>query len=584
MNNKIKQKNYHIFFVLPLVVFLIYPDIQDANGIPKLIALISGTWILVTSRISNLSINKPVQYFPWLIVLGYTSIQAIKRNSIEEFFLGTYMRNGGFIALVCFSLIFTVTSNFQYDLIPQFLKIFKFTFYGLLAYGVVDNLGILPYEQINSYQNSVSLTLTNPNFASAYLGIALSVMPFLLSKGKYLRFLDLICISYGTFLLLGTNSLQGLLIILLNCSLYIIYFRDSISGVAKKYKKFLILVFFITGIFIVINLSKFIDWLYLNGSIRQRLNYWELVLHIFRDNWIFGLGLDNLANSITLYRNIEFIKQEGTFTIIDRSHNVVLDNFVNGGMLIGMLWLLFIIIICKKSLKLIRNKIPNESKSNKLVLIGIWLGYLIQSLISVDHLSLTLLGFISAGLIVAEPHTPKTKNLITNKISIYPIKIIISVFLIGSVFFGVHIWRFESWVYQVVQKSDYTRIQDIYKARWVPPRSFEKVAVKISNDKQYKLAYEFGGRLLELNPNSHQAFFMIAVYFESQNNLLKAKEYMLESLRLDKFNSVYLLSMALYENKLGDKVMALEYLNKTIEVDPNQQGIEYVSSEIAREN
>ena len=52
---------------------------------------------------------------------------------------------------------------------------------------------------------------------------------------------------------------------------------------------------------------------------------------------------------------------------------------------------------------------------------------------------------------------------------------------------------------------------------------------------------------------------------------------MLKALAIDKYNSVYLLGMSIYEYKLGNQIEAEHYLSETIAINPNQQGVDIVS-------
>ena len=59
-------------------------------------------------------------------------------------------------------------------------------------------------------------------------------------------------------------------------------------------------------------------------------------------------------------------------------------------------------------------------------------------------------------------------------------------------------------------------------------------------------------------------------------NIPQASKLMQKASNLDPLNSVYLLSMAIYESKLGNKSLAQDYLQRTIDLNPSQQGIEIV--------
>ena len=56
---------------------------------------------------------------------------------------------------------------------------------------------------------------------------------------------------------------------------------------------------------------------------------------------------------------------------------------------------------------------------------------------------------------------------------------------------------------------------------------------------------------------------------------------MLKALAIDKYNSVYLLGMSIYEYKLGNQMEAELYLSETIAINPNQQGVDIVNKLIS---
>ena len=90
------QVNKGIFLVLPLTVFPIGPNIHDVHGILRLIGLLIGTSILTFANVDYLKINKKIQLLPWMLPLAYLIIQVVLQDDIQQFLLGSYLRNGGF--------------------------------------------------------------------------------------------------------------------------------------------------------------------------------------------------------------------------------------------------------------------------------------------------------------------------------------------------------------------------------------------------------------------------------------------------------------------------------------------------------
>jgi O-antigen ligase len=574
------------YAVVPLVALVIGPGLHDANGVPKLIALVVGGFIYVALNLNKLFLSSRIQIIPWLMILSYGIIQLIRLDDFQHFLLGAFIRNGGYIALITLALIFTITVNLPRESIDSFYKIFLFTSYGLLIYGVLQFLDLLPYKVSNQYQNAIELTLTNPNFASAYLGTFLSVFVIynLTLKRNKLDIKNIFIGLAASFLLYKTQSLQGYLIIFSSTFLFLILHRKQIEKYLFRYKKLSLGSIMLLVSITLVNFNFLINWIINNGSVNQRINYWKLSADIWQDNKLTGVGLDNLRNYTTRYRDLNMVKQEGIFTAPDRSHNVVLDHFVNGGIFTGALWLLFIVTISYLALRnlIYHNKVV--VLDNYLLVIIIWFSYVVQSLISVDHLALTVLGYISGGLIVANNRKQPTKLLSKIGKNRFLIRInlvfLTALFLIFSSY-SFKVVKYEDYAYKYLYKNDATVLQEFYDSEAVVSQTLEDVAVKISQSKDFKGANLFALKLLEYRPSSHQAYYIKSVYRESQNDISAAKDEMLKALAIDKYNSVYLLGMSIYEYKLGNQPEAERYLSETIAINPNQQGVDIVSKLIS---
>ena len=581
MSRTVQRNLLNPFLILPFTVLTIGPGLHDVNGFPKLVAFVIGTFILVLAYPANLKITSRVASIPWLIVLSYGILQLINLNNLNSFLLGTYMRNGGYITLICLAIVFTIVSNLPINKVNEFKKIFLISIYGLILYALLQFFELLPYKTVLSYQGALTLTLTNPNFTSAYLGIAISgVIIFLIyRKRNSLQYTLLLPVLF--YFLFKTQSLQGFLIVLVTFLIYLIYEREKIFLLIKKFKKSTLLI--LSGIILsfIGNLASISQWVTTNGSVKQRLSYWGLSVDIWRDYFLTGVGLDNLRNFTTTYRSLGLVKQEGMFTAPDRSHNVVLDHFVNGGLFTGLLWLIFAVLVSRLALKNIILTEHSQASPNLLFVSVCWFGYLVQSLISVDHLSLTVLGFISAGFIVAAStaaEKPQNSNHVTSKRGRKVVLGSTTMLFLAFSLFAIQIFEYERNAYKFLINNDNNALKSVYESKFVVAQTLEDVAVKVSQAKDFENAYLLALKLLSHDPTSHQAYYMRAVYFESKNDLTQAKKDMLRALELDQFNSVYLLGMAVLEYNLGNISIARQYLKDTIMVNPNQTGIEIVTN------
>jgi O-antigen ligase len=581
LTNMIKvEKSY--FLVLPLVVFLMAPSIHDVHGVTRLVGLVVGTYLMFLINPKGIVFTNTIQFFLWAIVGVYIVIQLILKNDFQQFLLGNYMRNGGLIALICFALIFNFVSNYKLPISNLFCKSIIFTLFGLTIFGLLEKLSLLPFEIISKYEGALSLTLVNPNFASSYLAIAISVslIYILLIPYRY-KYVTVIILLLAIYIFTQTNSLQGYLLVIINFILLIIYKRVLVITLFNKVKVFSLILIGMILIFITVNISQLFSWIQNNGSVTQRLNYWRLVLDIWVDNKLIGVGLENLRDYAPRYRSEALLKQEGIFTNPDRAHNVFLDHLVQGGLLAGIIWFLFILIISTLAARNLLSKTKNLTPTDFIVIM-VWFSYVAQSAISVDHLALTLLGVIS-GAIIARNNLNKWITIRPRKETrsiIFALSTIVTALVLSCLIFLGQVIRFEYWALDVVSRKNSTYLQKIYESKIVVPQTIEDIAVEISKAKNFDLAYTFGEKLLKHRPSSHQGYYIRSVYFESKLDLNSAKTAMLKALELDPYNSVYLASMSIYEYKLNNLSEAKKYYGMAKDINPNQEGLDLISEYI----
>jgi O-antigen ligase len=574
------EKSY--FLVLPLVVFLMAPSIHDVHGVTRLVGLVVGTYFMLLINPKGLIFTNTIQFFLWALVGVYIVIQLILKNDLQQFLLGSFTRNGGLIALICFALIFNFVSNYKLPISNLFCYSIIFTLFGLTIFGLLEKYSLLPFEVISKYEGALALTLVNPNFASSYLAIAISVLVIytLLIQYRY-NYLAAIILLPAIYIFTQTNSLQGYLLVLINFILLIIYKRVLVIKLFNKVKVLSLILIGMVLVLIIINISQLFSWIQNNGSVTQRLNYWRLVLDVWADHKLIGVGLENLRDHAPRYRSEALVKQEGIFTNPDRAHNVFLDHLVQGGLLAGIIWFLFILTISTLAARNLLSKTKILTPTDFIVIM-VWFSYVAQSAISVDHLALTLLGVIS-GAIIARNNLNKWITIRPRKETrsiIFALSTIVTALVLSCLIFLGQVIRFEYWALDVVSRKNSTYLQKIYESKIVVPQTIEDIAVEISKAKNFDLAYTFGEKLLKHRPSSHQGYYIRSVYFESKLDLNSAKTAMLKALELDPYNSVYLASMSIYEYKLNNLSEAKKYYGMAKDINPNQEGLDLISEYI----
>gem|GEM_PF-3227563 len=587
LKEKLNLKTLSLYLSVPLLSVIQISTLTYGSDILRLFTLLFFTIVVIIVYRSDFKFNSFLQVIPLLLILVYLINQFILSNDITSFLLGKYNRFGGLITLLCLAIYFII-SSYQGQ---SSKKIFTFVLYAtyliMLTHGLMTYFGILAQDTyFDGVQRAlvtsgdISLTFGNPNIASAFLGICISIhILLILFKIQRQYFIQIPIISLALFLLLETNSIQGLLILFSNTIVIVLYlYKMNSFRLRQKLKVALKVLASIILIITILSIRQVWNYLYLNGSGEARLNYWRASIRIWKEHKFTGVGLDNLGEVSAFYRDFNLVKQEGLWTIPDRSHNVILDHLVNGGIFAFVLWLLFIGSVTLFAVLKLFEKFQNKPSTYDVIVVIVWFGYLLQSLISVDHILLTLIGYISAGLIYGDFLIErKNQKLFGEKT--------ISLFLFTLFTLALFILNQLSLSYNVNQylsKGNTKVLDKIYRTNFTEQQSFLDVVVKLSADKQFRLAALFSEKLLKANPYAHQAYYAKSVFYESEKELAKAKQEMEMAHKYDKFNSVYTLSLGIYEYKLKNYSKAYFWLTETIKLNPTQQGIEILRNSLGQ--
>ena len=359
-----------------------------------------------------LTLQKNHQYYKSIFLIAPLSLPVVyfvsgllNNQSLYSILVGGYQRNFGVATFLALSVIFLESSKLQINL----NKLINSLLSALIianVYGYLQIAGIdpLPWTGLHT---GIILTLGNPNFAGAFLGILSSIplVKFFQSKGFNTKGAFIVLFASTFILGLRSNAIQSQLLTLLGC-LVVIYIlqinNQSRSGkILRRFCSGAILtsiifisLLFSTNIFRDLKLQIFSQ-----GSIPQRLDYWRTGIQIFFDNPIFGVGPDEYHRYAAIYRTPQQLVRDGYMEIPDKAHNVFIDHFANGGLLAGVLWLVFVLSVSYAGVRIIQN-IRNYDKFNLSIIISVWVTYIVQALISPDQIILTVIGFISGGIIV----------------------------------------------------------------------------------------------------------------------------------------------------------------------------------------
>jgi O-antigen ligase len=278
--------------------------------------------------------NEQFRLFNYLFLLLGASLFIplfLSGAPIDQQFWGTFGRNNGFLTTLALFLIFLFSSLLVgttgfYDYI---LRSFKLTGLILLIYGLAQFFNMDPFPWSNS---EIFGTLGNVNFFSAFIGMSciFYIYAFFTEKKKIARLKSIILFSVALFLIIKTNSTQGLFILIVSGSLLLIMLGANLNRRIRYLMILLWLIGVIVGIIGVFNKGPASQFIY-QQSTSYRYDYWLAGLRMFFDNFLTGVGLDSYGDFYRMYRDQIAIDKTGPSRMANSAHNGLIDLAATSG-------------------------------------------------------------------------------------------------------------------------------------------------------------------------------------------------------------------------------------------------------------
>ena len=342
--------------ILALVCFttlIITPTLTiDAFNPPKFALLISGVtfigiryWKII---IKGLAQKDTLLLYVFLLVIFLVTLIA-NSYSISERLFGIEGRNFGLLTLVALSLLglysFQATNRNLLNA-DNILNGLGLTNFGVcLIFFLQENKIIL--KDFNNVYTTLPSTLGNPNFLSAYLGISTLGLMNWIFKHRYRPLLALLGFgvnTYSIFVIYISGSIQG--IVALAISLIALSLIICLRYLSKILN---LLIFAFVGVIALIVAGGFLSHGPFGNQLsqttmRNRVIYWEIATRMFQESPLLGSGYDSYLDNYRIYFKESDFENLGGLIVSDSPHNIFLELFVSGGLLLG-LSLLFIVLL-----------------------------------------------------------------------------------------------------------------------------------------------------------------------------------------------------------------------------------------------
>ncbi len=572
---------------LSLVTLYFQTNLADPFNSPKLwILMFFAAWLCgYLFAFKNLIIMViPIKNLFYLLIFFLASL--IMATILTDFkyvaIFGDTQRRNGFLQYFSLSIILLASTLFLR--IFNINKLFRITYFiALLSclYSFLQTTGN-DFVMWNNPYNSIISTLGNPNFAAAVMaimGVLVFSSIYISSFTKNQRFFGGVLAFLLLIAIYRTNAKQGLLSYVLGVGIFLIFWifeRNRKFGIFASFIGISIFTFSVLGMLQIGPMEKFLY----KPSVSIRGYYWRAGFEMFKDNPVFGVGIDRYGAYFKEYREVNYPLNYGFDITSSNAHNTFIQFFATGGLFVGIAYLILNLYIFRRAIYGIKTLTGN----NRLFLLGLfssWIAYHAQSLVSIDNIGISIWGWILGGSIVGisvSSNSQKNDDQIFFQRKPGVINLnqpltssILTLLAITSI---APLYRGESNSFKssvTVNFQEQTALE-YYKNLQV------KVIDSPLNDPSYKLLAAsrliIGGfaeigikeakKILEENPRNLDSLILLATTYEQLNQWQTAISYRERIVELDPWNAANYLAIGKDYKSLGDLEKSRKMLNKIL--------------------
>ena len=390
-----------------LVTIIFNSRLSDPFNSPKFWALIMTTAILsgpvLTRRIIlNQSDRKLYSIIKIVasLFLVFALLSTLKSYDIQTSIFGDNFRRNGFLTIIAFLLMFFGAIKFI-----RFRGINKFFNTVLLASLIVGGYAFIQITKNDfiswSNPNAIISTLGNTNFAGSAMAIFIILcfgQTFLSTTSFYHKLCLIGVIAVLLIAIRATQARQAVIIIIIGFAIILMF---QIYAKNAKLGKTFFAFFIPLGIFSILGMLQIgplQDLLY-KGSLSIRGYYWRAGIEMFRENPFFGVGIDNYGKFFKEFREVNYSLNYGFSITSTNAHNVVIQYFATGGLIVGLAYVTLQLIAVYCAVKLIIRTQHNENIV-VVTLFAAWVAFQAQSLISIENLGGSVWGWLLSGSLI----------------------------------------------------------------------------------------------------------------------------------------------------------------------------------------
>jgi O-antigen ligase len=379
----------------------------DPISLPKMLILSSFAFALgfiILSRRKEVISKIPRNI--WLVFLVFSLWLVVSMffsgAPILQQVWGSFGRNTGLLTYVSLLIILISTAILgNIDYYAGLTKALVGTALPMTIYCLVQMAGRDP---IGWSEFATFGTLGNVNFLSAFFGMT-SIACLALAFNKLFRAtsrLMLVLLAFlDIYIAYSTGSIQGVVIFVAGLfSIVLIrlrYYNTKLQPLLLGTYLVILATSVCAGILGLLNKGPLAPILY-QQSLIFRMDYihagWEMTLR----KPIFGVGLDSYGDWYREARGEITTLRTGVDRISNSAHNIFLDVSSNGGVVLGISFLMIVLIAGVSALRFLKSE--SQFDPYFAAIASVWFAYQVQALVSINQIGVGVWGWLLSGALI----------------------------------------------------------------------------------------------------------------------------------------------------------------------------------------
>ena len=335
-------------------------------------------------------------------------------NKVQQFFGAGGRQTGLLTYLALVIILLGAVCSSSSDLLKLVVRVLAIFGALSISYGFIQASGGDPIGWTNPY-SPVFGFFGNPNFQAAFMGFSAAALAVFILSGRIKpiwRGLSGVYVLSALYNIYASKSQQGFLVFGASSTfaIVILFFKQENL---RKFKYLVLstsIIGFIAVLLDILQKSPWSSFLY-KPSVSFRGDYWRAGWQMSLDHQVFGVGLDSYRDWFYRSRDLVTASRPEAGNYTDSAHNVLLDLSANGGFPLLLIYIAILAITALATFRVLKRMQGFDPYF--VAILALWIGYLAQSLISINQISLAMWGWLSAGLIIG--YELNTREKVLNK-------------------------------------------------------------------------------------------------------------------------------------------------------------------------